>query len=106
MFDWIENNNIHNNKGRDTGVIAQEIEAIIPELVITKENGYKALKYDKLIPLLIECIKYNQEEITKIKEQITLFKYIDEEMNKMKEKLKENECEINIIKTQIKNNKI
>ena len=56
----------------------------------------------KLIPLLIECIKYNQEEITKIKEQMTHYENIDEEINKMKKKLEQNECEINLIKTQIK----
>ena len=102
MFDWIENNGIHNNKGRDSGVIAQEIEAIIPELVITRENGYKALKYDKLIPLLIECIKYNQKEIIQIKKEIIHFEYIDEEINRMKEQLKHNENEINIIKARMK----
>ena len=52
-FDWNEQKqNIY--KGKDYGVIAQEIENILPELVDTRDDGYKAVKYDKLISLLIE----------------------------------------------------
>ena len=56
-FDWIEMEKFHGNKGRDVGVIAQEIEEILPEIVTTRENGYKAVKYERLVPLLIESIK-------------------------------------------------
>ena len=38
-------------------MIAQEVEAVLPEIVVTRDNGYKAVSYDKLIPLLIEAIK-------------------------------------------------
>ena len=34
------------------GVIAQEIEEVLPEVVTTRENGYKAVRYDKIISLL------------------------------------------------------
>ena len=45
-------------KGDDTGVIAQEIEALgLPGIVVTRENGKKAVRYEKLVPLLIEAIK-------------------------------------------------
>ena len=55
-FVWNEEKqNIYN--GKDYGVIAQEIEEILPELVETRENGYKAVKYEKLVSLLIEGIK-------------------------------------------------
>jgi hypothetical protein len=54
-------------KGKDYGVIAQEIEEILPELVVTKENGYKAVKYDKLISLLVEGIKELSKEIKELK---------------------------------------
>ena len=56
-FDWIEVPDAHQFKGHDIGVIAQEIEAVLPELVITRENGYKAVKYEKLVALLIETNK-------------------------------------------------
>ena len=61
-FDWKELDgesikNIHGNKGHDVGVIAQEIEAILPEAVKTRESGYKAVNYEKIVPLLIEAVK-------------------------------------------------
>tara|TARA_B110000459_G_scaffold177696_1_gene202438 strand:- start:1555 stop:5217 length:3663 start_codon:yes stop_codon:yes gene_type:complete len=57
-------------KGKDYGVIAQEIETILPELVDTRENGYKAVKYDKLVSLLIEGIKELSTEVKELKEKI------------------------------------
>ena len=61
-FDWnVEKQHIYN--GKDYGVIAQEIEEILPELVDTRENGYKAVKYDKLVSLLIEGIKELSNEV-------------------------------------------
>ena len=68
-FDWIEMEKFHGNKGHDIGVIAQEVEEILPEIVTTRENGYKAVKYERLIPLLIESIK---ELNQKIEDQQTL----------------------------------
>jgi hypothetical protein len=66
-FTWIENTKIHGNSGKDVGVIAQEIEKILPEVVTTRNNGYKAVKYEKIIPLLIEAIKEQQREIDSLK---------------------------------------
>ncbi|BDS11808.1 tail fiber domain-containing protein [Aureispira anguillae] len=48
------------------GVIAQELETILPNLVYTDEEGYKAVNYTDLIPLLI---KSNQEQQAQIKKQ-------------------------------------
>ena len=54
LFDW---NDKSGYTGRDYGVIAQEVEAIMPEIVVTRDDGYKAVRYEKIIPLLIEAIK-------------------------------------------------
>ena len=63
-YDWKEENKIeHGYEGNDVGVIAQEIEAVLPQLVQTRDNGYKAVKYDKLVALLIEGIKEQQTQI-------------------------------------------
>ncbi len=61
-FDWKEltkeeTKTIHGNTGKDVGVIAQEIEAILPEAVTTRDSGYKADNYEKIVPLLIEEVK-------------------------------------------------
>jgi hypothetical protein len=67
-YDWKEENKIeHGYEGNDVGVIAQEIEAVLPQLVQTRENGYKAVKYDKLVALLIEGIKEQQTQIEKLR---------------------------------------
>ena len=68
-FDWnVDKQDIYN--GKDYGVIAQEIENILPELVITKEDGYKAVKYDKLVSLLVEGIKELSNEVNELKTKI------------------------------------
>jgi hypothetical protein len=57
-YDWKEGyDEIHSHKGNDIGVIAQEIEEILPQIVTNRDNGYKAVQYEKIIPLLIEAIK-------------------------------------------------
>ena len=52
---------------KDTGIIAQEIEEILPEVVATRPNGTKAVKYDKLTPLLIQAIKELKTELDELK---------------------------------------
>jgi hypothetical protein len=74
-FDWIplteeQRKTLHGNEGHDIGVIAQEIEAILPELVTTRNTGYKAVKYEKIVALLIEAIKEQQGEIDELKRKI------------------------------------
>ena len=67
-YDWkAENKDIHGFEGNDVGVIAQEIEVVLPQLVVTRDNGYKAVKYDKLVALLIEGIKEQQTQIEKLR---------------------------------------
>jgi hypothetical protein len=56
--------------GKDYGVIAQEIEEVFPELVQTRENGYKAVKYDKLVSVLIEGIKELTKQVEYLKTKI------------------------------------
>ena len=71
-FDWKkltekEKETIHGNTGHDVGVIAQEIEEVLPEVVTTRDNGYKAVKYEKIVPLLIQAIKEQQQQIEELK---------------------------------------
>lgn len=57
----------HSNVGHDIGVIAQEIEEVLPEAVTTRDTGYKAVRYEKIVPLLIESIKELKAEIEELK---------------------------------------
>ena len=62
-------------RGKDlqTGVIAQEVEKIFPELVSTDDNGYKSVNYIGFIPHLIESVKVlkNENEALKLKNDQT-----------------------------------
>jgi len=41
----------------DVGLLAQQVEQVIPEAVTTRADGYKAVDYKRVIPLLVESIK-------------------------------------------------
>jgi hypothetical protein len=69
-FNWIPVEGVHSHTGADIGVIAQEIESILPEIVTTRDNGYKAVQYEKLVALLIEAIKEQQLQIEKLNKRI------------------------------------
>ncbi len=44
-------------EGKQLGLIAQDVESIIPEVVLTDAEGYKSITYDKLTAVLIEAVK-------------------------------------------------
>ena len=54
-FDWNDNQEVY--EGHDIGVIAQDVEKVLPEIVENRDNGYKAVKYEKLTAVLIEAVK-------------------------------------------------
>jgi hypothetical protein len=54
----------------EVGVIAQEVEKVLPEVVATRENGYKAVRYEKLVALLIEAVKDQQKQIDELKARL------------------------------------
>jgi len=64
-FDWNDKQDLY--KGKDYGVVAQEVEKVMPEIVDTRFNGHKAVKYEKVVPLLIEAIKELKAEIEELK---------------------------------------
>jgi len=70
-FDWKDGyEDIHINTGHDVGVIAQDVEKVVPELVENRENGYKGVKYDRLVGLLIEGMKEQQKQIEELQSEI------------------------------------
>jgi hypothetical protein len=64
-FDW--NDKQSSRSGHDVGVIAQEIEKVLPEVVVTRDSGYKAVDYEKIVPLLIEAIKDLSNQVEELK---------------------------------------
>ena len=68
-FDWKESAKEHGGHltGHDYGVMADEVEELFPEMVQTREDGIRAVKYEKLIPVLIEAVKELKGELDAIK---------------------------------------
>jgi hypothetical protein len=63
-FDWLENG------GSEIGVIAQEVEAVLPDVVSTNDEGIKSVKYGNMVAVLIEAIKEQQAQIDELKAQL------------------------------------
>ena len=70
-FEWNNEEHETGHVGEDTGVIAQEIEALgLPGLVTTRKDGYKAVKYEKLTALLIEAVKELSAKVSDLEEKL------------------------------------
>lgn len=57
-FDWNEKGPawVGDDRG-DVGLLAQDVENVLPQAVTDREDGYKAVDYNRVIPLLVETIK-------------------------------------------------
>ena len=64
-FDWIDNGK------SEIGVIAQEVEKVLPELVSTNKEGIKSVKYGNLVAVLIEAVKDQQSQINELKSKLS-----------------------------------
>ena len=69
-FNW-NGSSQYEGKG-DTGVIAQEIEALgLPGVTTTREDGFKAVRYEKLVPVLIEAIKELSAKVDNLEQKLS-----------------------------------
>ena len=63
-FEW---NKTSGREGNDLGVIAQDVKEVLPEIVQERKDGYLAVDYPKLIPVLIEEVKRLGKEVEELK---------------------------------------
>ena len=56
----------------EIGLIAEEVEQIVPEAVATDDHGIKGVAYNNLVPLLIEAFKEQNQELQDLKSQLEL----------------------------------
>jgi hypothetical protein len=71
MFDWKEETkSVHGYEGHDVGIIAQDVQAVLPEAVRTNDTGYLSVRYEKMIALLIEGMKEQQLQIDELKSKL------------------------------------
>jgi len=79
-FDWKKDKVNGKERGHDIGFIAQEIEEIVPDVVKEYEglggkDEFKAVSYQKLVPVLVNAIKELNEEIDLLKANLSSIKY-------------------------------
>jgi hypothetical protein len=77
MFDWTDEE-VERRGGEDdyfvrkhdTGVIAQDVEVVLPEVVATRPDGHKAVKYEKMAGLIIQAINELADQVDEIKKKL------------------------------------
>ena len=70
-WDWNSNADELQQSLPNVGVIAQDVEKVLPQLVIDRDNGFKGVDYAKLTGLLIEAIKEQQKQIDELKSKLS-----------------------------------
>jgi len=70
-YDWTEEakEKYSFKNTKQLGLIAQEVEKVLPELVYESKNGYKIVDYSKLTPVLVEAMKEQQVRIESLEKQ-------------------------------------
>jgi hypothetical protein len=67
-FTW---NDKSHHSGEDVGVVAQEIQEVLPQIVTLRDSGYLAVDYQKIVPLLIEAIKELSAKVEKLEDKLS-----------------------------------
>jgi hypothetical protein len=71
-FDWNDKSpGWAQERGHDIGVIAQEVQKVVPEIVVERKNGYLGVDYKRLVPLLIESVKELRQEVNDLKKKVS-----------------------------------
>ena len=71
IFQLLKADNENKDQKRQTGLIAQEVNAVLPEATSINSDGYYTLAYGNLAGLIIEAIKELKTEINELKSKIT-----------------------------------
>ena len=69
-FEWKNGYDDRVQNKTNLGVIAQDVQEVIPEIVKERKDGYLAVQYDQLVPVLIEAVKDQQKQIDELKKKL------------------------------------
>ena len=69
-FEWKDGYDDRVQNRTNLGVIAQDVQEVIPEIVKERKDGYLAVQYDQLVPVLIEAVKDQQKQIDELKKKL------------------------------------
>jgi hypothetical protein len=73
-WEWNDDVNDVTKSSPKTGLIAQEVQEVLPEVVSEREDGYLGLDYSKMVGLLVEAIKEQQTQIAELKAEVEALK--------------------------------
>lgn len=66
-YNWVD---AQKNQDQQIGFIAQEVEQVFPQLVKTNTKGFKGVSYANMVPVLVEAIKEQQQQIDELKKLV------------------------------------
>lgn len=69
-FNWNESATDKDQNVKEAGVLAQQIQQVLPEAVTERADGHLAVRYEMLVPLLIEAIKELKAEVESLKKAV------------------------------------
>jgi hypothetical protein len=90
----------HFPEGEQVGFIAQEIEKVYPQVVLTDKEGHKSVDYSKLTPVLVEAIKEQQKIIEELQKVI---QQLQEENSQIKQANAQLSAEIKMLNEKVDN---
>ena len=99
-YDWKRNEfpEMNFKPSKDLGLIAQEVEKVLPELVNTDDKGFKSVQYSHLVSVLVEAIKEQQKQIETLKAEV-LAK--DSKVQNSESRIKTLESSVSTLSTQM-----
>ena len=66
QYDWRKDQSIVDRPGTDFGLVAQEVEKIIPGVVSIHPTGYKQVNYGVIVAVLVGAVREQQRQIEKL----------------------------------------
>jgi hypothetical protein len=73
-WEWNDDVNEVTKSTPKTGLIAQDVQSVLPEVVKEREDGFLSLDYSKMMGLMVEAIKEQQTQIHKLNLEIEVLK--------------------------------
>ena len=97
-YEWNGLQDIYPSGSRDSGIIAQDVQKVLPQLVKENSNGYLGVRHDRLVGLLVESIKDQQKQIDELKENSHEPQNYKEQCEKMQKELDKLKQEVKELK--------
>jgi len=87
MWDTDKYTQFRSLPGKQVGFVAQEVKNVLPETVFENEDGYLAVSYNAIVPLLVEAVKEQQLVIKKLTKEVGSIELLREEMRELRQQI-------------------